>query len=106
MGLAAHVTTGRLSTHVLDTTTGRPAPGIKVTLHEIGGSARGLIAEAVTNTDGRTDKPLISGEPLRIGTYELTFQVGGYFRRPAFSTPCRSASASRSRRGTTTCRCS
>ncbi len=80
-GPGAPVTTGRLSAHVLDTTTGRPAPGIKVTLHEIGGSARGLIAEAVTNTDGRTDKPLISGEPLRIGTYELTFQVGGYFQR-------------------------
>jgi 2-oxo-4-hydroxy-4-carboxy-5-ureidoimidazoline decarboxylase len=74
------ITDGRLSTHALDVTTGRPVPGIKVTLHEIGGSARGLIAEAVTNTDGRTDKPLISGEPLRIGTYELTFQVGGYFQ--------------------------
>ena len=79
-GPGAPFTTGRLSTHVLDTTTGRPAPGIKVTLHEIGSSARGLIAEAVTNADGRTDKPLISGEPLRIGTYELTFHVGGYFR--------------------------
>ncbi len=74
------VTDGRLSTHVLDVTTGRPAPGIQVTLHEIGASARGLIAEAVTNADGRTDKPLVSGEPLRIGTYELTFHVGGYFR--------------------------
>jgi 2-oxo-4-hydroxy-4-carboxy-5-ureidoimidazoline decarboxylase len=79
-GPGVPVTTGRLSTHVLDTATGRPAPGIKVTLHEIGASARGLIAEAVTNADGRTDKPLISGEPLRIGTYELTFHVGGYFR--------------------------
>ncbi len=74
------VTEGRLFTHVLDLTTGRPAAGIKVTLHEIGGSARGLIAETVTNADGRTEKPLISGEPLRIGTYELTFEVGAYFR--------------------------
>ena len=75
------VTDGRLSTHVLDVTTGRPAAGIRLTLHEIGGSARGLIAETVTNADGRTDAPLISGEPLRIGTYELTFHVGDYFRR-------------------------
>jgi 2-oxo-4-hydroxy-4-carboxy-5-ureidoimidazoline decarboxylase len=74
------VTEGRLSTHVLDTVAGRPAPGIAITLHEVGKSARGLIAEAVTNVDGRTDKPLISGEPLRIGSYELTFKVGGYFR--------------------------
>jgi 2-oxo-4-hydroxy-4-carboxy-5-ureidoimidazoline decarboxylase len=73
-------TDGRLSTHVLDTVSGRPAAGIRLTLHEIGKSARGLIAEAITNADGRTDKPLISGEPLRIGSYELTFKVGDYFR--------------------------
>jgi 2-oxo-4-hydroxy-4-carboxy-5-ureidoimidazoline decarboxylase len=71
-GPGRSVTEGRLSTHVLDVTTGRPAAGIKLTLHEIGASARGLLAEAVTNADGRTDQPLISGEPLRIGTYELT----------------------------------
>ena len=55
-------------------------PASRSTLHEIGASARGLIAETVTNADGRTDEPLIAGEPLRIGTYELTFHVGGYFR--------------------------
>lgn len=74
------VTDGRLSTHVLDTLAGKPAAGIAVTLHEVGASARGLIAQAVTNADGRTDKPLISGEPLRIGTYELTFDVGSYYK--------------------------
>lgn len=73
-------TGGRLSTHVLDTVAGRPAAGVRITLHEIGASARGLIAEAVTNADGRTDSPLIGGEPLRIGTYELAFHVGGYYR--------------------------
>jgi 2-oxo-4-hydroxy-4-carboxy-5-ureidoimidazoline decarboxylase len=77
-------TDGRLSTHVLDTVSGRPAAGIRLTLHEIGKSARGLITEAVTNADGRTDKPLISGEPLRIGSYELTFKVGSYFRGGLF----------------------
>lgn len=72
--------TGRLSTHVLDTKAGRPAAGVKVALYEVGASARGLLLEAVTNADGRTDKPLIAGEPLRIGTYELNFHVGAYFR--------------------------
>lgn len=75
-------TTGRLTTHVLDTVAGRPASGIKITLYEIGASARGLLREAVTNADGRTDQPLISGEPLRIGTYELQFQIGTHFRSP------------------------
>jgi 2-oxo-4-hydroxy-4-carboxy-5-ureidoimidazoline decarboxylase len=74
-------TVGRLSTHVLDTVSGRPAPGVKIALHEIGASARGLLKETVTNADGRTDAPLIGGEPLRVGTYELTFHVGDYFAK-------------------------
>jgi 2-oxo-4-hydroxy-4-carboxy-5-ureidoimidazoline decarboxylase len=73
------ITTGRLSTHVLDTGKGRPAPGVRIALHEIGGSARALLKEAVTNADGRTNAPLIAGEPLRIGTYQLTFHMGDYF---------------------------
>ena len=73
-------TVGRLSTHVLDTVSGRPAPGVKIVLHEIGASARGLLKETVTNADGRTDAPLIGGEPLRTGTYELTFHIGDYFQ--------------------------
>jgi 2-oxo-4-hydroxy-4-carboxy-5-ureidoimidazoline decarboxylase len=78
-GPGAPVTTGRLSTHVLDTDKGRPAPGVRIALHEIGGSARALLKETFTNADGRTDAPLIAGEPLRIGTYELTFHIGDYF---------------------------
>jgi 2-oxo-4-hydroxy-4-carboxy-5-ureidoimidazoline decarboxylase len=72
-------TTGRLSTHVLDTYHGRPAPGVAVTLYEIGASARGVITSGTTNKDGRTDAPLIAGKPLRIGVYELQFSVGAYF---------------------------
>jgi 2-oxo-4-hydroxy-4-carboxy-5-ureidoimidazoline decarboxylase len=73
---------GRLSTHVLDTHSGRPAAGISLELFEIGagGSAR-LIRSAATNADGRTDKPLISGMPIPIATYELRFAVGDYFAR-------------------------
>jgi 2-oxo-4-hydroxy-4-carboxy-5-ureidoimidazoline decarboxylase len=78
------VTTGRLSTHVLDTGKGCPAPGVRITLHEIGGSARALLKEAVTNADGRTDAPLMSGGPLRIGSYELTFHMGDYFGETGF----------------------
>jgi len=52
---------------------------VRIALHEIGESARALLKETVTNADGRTDAPLIAGEPLRIGTYELTFHIGEYF---------------------------
>jgi 2-oxo-4-hydroxy-4-carboxy-5-ureidoimidazoline decarboxylase len=71
---------GRLSTHVLDTHSGRPAAGIAVELVELSnlGLSR-VIARAVTNSDGRTDVPLIGGRPVPIGRYELTFSVGPYF---------------------------
>ena len=80
-------TDGWLSTHILDTMDGKPAAGVKVELYEIGASARGLIAQTATNADGRTDQPLISGGPLRIGTYELQFFVGSYFARLAMADP-------------------
>ena len=79
-GPGAPKTAGRLSTHVLDTHIGKPAAGVKIELTEIGASARGLLASTITNTDGRTDQPLIGGMPLRVGTYELTFHIGDYFR--------------------------
>lgn len=75
------VTTGSLTTHVLDTARGGPAAGVAITLHEIGASGTADIAAAVTNADGRTGAPLLTGEPLRIGTYELRFQMGAYFAR-------------------------
>lgn len=74
-------TDGRLSTHVLDTMAGRPAAGVAVKLYEVGASARGLLCETSTNADGRTDAPLLSGAPLRMGTYELQFDIGAYFAR-------------------------
>jgi 2-oxo-4-hydroxy-4-carboxy-5-ureidoimidazoline decarboxylase len=72
-------TEGRISTHVLDNVRGGPAAGIKVTLYEVGASARALIVAALTNADGRTDAPLLGGGPVRAGTYELQFTIGDYF---------------------------
>jgi 2-oxo-4-hydroxy-4-carboxy-5-ureidoimidazoline decarboxylase len=73
---------GRLSTHVLDTHSGKPAAGISVELTELSdmGESR-VITRAVTNDDGRTDQPLIHGRPLPIGRYELSFRVAEYFSR-------------------------
>ncbi len=71
---------GRLSTHVLDTHGGRPAAGIAVELVELSdlGASR-VVTRAITNSDGRTDRPLIGGRPVPIGRYELIFSVGTYF---------------------------
>jgi 2-oxo-4-hydroxy-4-carboxy-5-ureidoimidazoline decarboxylase len=71
---------GRLSTHVLDTHSGKPAAGISIELTELSdlGQSR-VVARATTNSDGRTDQPLIGGRPVPIGRYELMFSVGDYF---------------------------
>jgi 2-oxo-4-hydroxy-4-carboxy-5-ureidoimidazoline decarboxylase len=71
---------GRLSTHVLDTHSGKPAAGIVVELTELSdlGAPR-VVARTVTNSDGRTNQPLIGGRPVPIGRYELMFSVGDYF---------------------------
>ena len=71
---------GRLSTDVLDTHGGRPAPGIAVELVELCslGASR-VVTRAITNADGRTDQPLIHDRPVPIGRYELSFRVGDYF---------------------------
>jgi 2-oxo-4-hydroxy-4-carboxy-5-ureidoimidazoline decarboxylase len=70
-------TEGMLTTHVLDTHSGLPAAGVMVELFELG--AKSPLVKTKTNTDGRTDAPLMSGGPLRIGRYELRFHVGDYF---------------------------
>lgn len=72
---------GRLSTHVLDTHAGRPAVGMAIELYELAGDRYHRLTTAISNADGRTDQPLISGRPLPIGRYELRFSVGDHFRR-------------------------
>ena len=66
---------GRLTTHVLDTARGVPAPGVLIELRR---DTR-LLTVARTNADGRTDQPLLVGDPLAEGRYEIVFHVGDYF---------------------------
>ena len=74
---------GKLSTHVLDLLHGRPAAGMKIELRSLNESGR-LLRSLATNADGRTDAPLLSGDALLAGEYELTFHVGAYFHETAF----------------------
>ncbi len=71
---------GRLTTHVLDTAAGRPAAGLAIELFRLDGGAEEKLATAVTNADGRVDRPLLEGEALTAGVYELRFHAGGYLR--------------------------
>jgi 5-hydroxyisourate hydrolase len=70
---------GRLTTHILDTACGMPAAGVAVRLFALG-DERCLCAATVTDADGRTGRPLLEGDALTTGTYELEFDVGEYFR--------------------------
>ena len=77
------VAMGRLTTHVLDAAQGRPAAGVDVRLYALN-DERELVATAVTNGDGRTDEPLLDGDGMRTGTWELEFDIGSYFRAAGF----------------------
>lgn len=70
---------GKLSTHVLDTAHGKPAGGVQVQLFGVEGERRRLIKADVTNADGRCGAPLLEGEALLPGQYELVFAAGDYF---------------------------
>jgi hydroxyisourate hydrolase len=78
---------GKLSTHVLDTAKGRPAPGLKIELWRIEDNERELLKEAITNQDGRTERPLLLGDELKPGAYELVFHVGPYFQNRSRRSP-------------------
>lgn len=68
----------RLTTHVLDTATGKPAAGLRVVLRRA--DVAEVLVEGLTNADGRLDRPLLEGAAFKPGAYELTFHVGDYFR--------------------------
>jgi 5-hydroxyisourate hydrolase len=70
---------GRLTTHVLDTANGRPGAAMRIDLFAAEPERR-LLVSVETNADGRCDAPLLEGPDFQIGTYELVFGAGGYFR--------------------------
>jgi 5-hydroxyisourate hydrolase len=72
---------GRLTTHVLDTMRGVPAVGLGIDLASVDGGHAHLLQSFVTNADGRCDKPLLEGDDMLAGTYELLFNVGAYFAK-------------------------
>ncbi|CCV09866.1 hydroxyisourate hydrolase [Mesorhizobium sp. STM 4661] len=78
---------GRLTTHVLDTATGRPAAGLSIALYRLDSDTRTHLKTVVTNNDGRCDAPLLAGTDFRTGEYELVFAAGDYLRRQATKLP-------------------
>ena len=69
----------KLTTHCLDTFSGKPAKGIKVDVYLVSGK-REKINSTILNNNGRSDKPLVEGANFKEGQYELIFSVGDYFK--------------------------
>ena len=69
----------KLTTHCLDTFSGKPAEGVKVEVYSISGKKEKLNS-TILNSNGRSDKPLLDGENFKVGQYELVFFIGDYFK--------------------------
>ncbi|MDO6705577.1 MULTISPECIES: hydroxyisourate hydrolase [unclassified Photobacterium] len=72
---------GKLTTHVLDTASGLPGAEIKVSLYRQEGTDFVLVKTVHTNADGRTDQPILEGNALTSGKYQLIFDTAEYFRQ-------------------------
>ncbi len=77
----------QLSTHVLDTAHGCPAAGMKIELWSLDGGDRLLVNTVQTTADGRPDAPLLSGDDMKTGEYEIVFFVGDYFAAKSATPP-------------------
>jgi 5-hydroxyisourate hydrolase len=77
---------GKLTTHVLDTANGKPAAGMRIVLFRLDPEPE-LLVDSRTNADGRTDGPLLEGDGLVRGLYELAFHVGDHFRAAGTALP-------------------
>lgn len=78
-----------ITTHVLDSGTGRPGAGMRIDFSVREGDDWKLVKTLTTNADGRTDQPVLAPDAARTGQYELLFHVGEFFQRkggggPAF----------------------
>mmetsp|Transcript_29436 Transcript_29436/g.69202 ORF Transcript_29436/g.69202 Transcript_29436/m.69202 type:complete len:148 (+) Transcript_29436:28-471(+) len=67
-----------ITTHVLDTSLGRPGAGIKVTLEQQSGGAYSQIGSGTTDADGRVATLLSVDHQLAAGIYRITFGTGEY----------------------------
>jgi 5-hydroxyisourate hydrolase len=72
-------TVSGISTHILDTSLGRPAAGVPVTLEQNVDGAWRRISTQTTDADGRAKQLLTSQSALAAGTYRIVFDTASYF---------------------------
>ena len=70
----------KLTTHCLDTFSGKPAKGVKVDVYFISDKKQ-KINSIILNDNGRSEKPLVEAKNFKEGEYELVFFIGDYFKK-------------------------
>ena len=75
-----------ITTHVLDTASGIPAPGITVSLYRYTNDVWHLLGSEITDADGRVKRLLPDDYQPETGSYKLTFLLEPYFKTQAL--PC------------------
>jgi 5-hydroxyisourate hydrolase len=76
---------GKLTTHILDVSAGKPAAQVRIDLYKVEKGASETeqatikLHSVTTNSDGRCDEPVLSGADFVAGEYALEFHIGAYF---------------------------
>lgn len=71
----------QITTHILDTTIGKPAQGVSIILEQLSTDNKWtLLGEGKTNSDGRLPNLLSADIKLNTGTYRLIFDTASYFK--------------------------
>jgi 5-hydroxyisourate hydrolase len=69
----------QITTHILDTTKGKPASGVRISLYQQHNEVWKEIGIGTTNNDGRVSDLLKKDASLDLGIYKLRFETGEYF---------------------------
>jgi 5-hydroxyisourate hydrolase / 2-oxo-4-hydroxy-4-carboxy-5-ureidoimidazoline decarboxylase len=73
----------QITTHVLDTSIGKPGKNITIKLQKPNGESWETITQSITNTDGRIGDLLPPSKSLKPGTYKMVFETAAYFETQA-----------------------
>jgi 5-hydroxyisourate hydrolase len=69
----------QLTTHILDTTNGKPASGVQIVLFQQEDDKWKQVATGITNDDGRVPDLLPNNVGLYPGIYKIKFETAPYF---------------------------
>ncbi len=76
-----------ITTHVLDTVTGKPGAGMRIDFSKLEDGAYKLVKTVYTNKEGRTDQMVLAPEATQVGQYELLFYVEEYYTKQGTKLP-------------------